>query len=31
MRKFLKEALKPLYETMLKNERISALSKRNYC
>lgn len=31
MRNFLKEALKPLYETMLKDERISALSKRNYC
>lgn len=31
MRNFLKEALKPLYEIMLKDERISALSKRNYC
>lgn len=31
MRNFLKEALKPLYETMLKDERISALSKLNYC
>lgn len=31
MRNFLKEALKPLYETMLKDERISALSKHNYC
>ena len=31
MRNFLKEALKPLYETMLKDENISALSKCNYC
>ena len=31
MRNFLKETLKPLYETMLKDESISALSKHNYC
>ena len=31
MRNFLKETLKPLYETMLKDESISALSKQNYC
>ena len=31
MRKTLKEALRPLYEAMLKDEKISVLSGQNYC
>lgn len=31
MRKMLKEALRSLYEAMLKDEKISVLSERNYC
>ena len=31
MKNTLKEALRPLYEPMLKDERISVLSEQDYC